>query len=91
MSQPNETQLTEAPAPWAPKPRDRRALSAYRHGLTGQIHLLTDTDRAAYRDYVAAREAARLEKIKSLRHPVQPWPAPVVGANGDRRAPPRTA
>jgi hypothetical protein len=48
MSQPNETQLTEAPAPWAPKPRDRRALSAYRHGLTGQIHLLTDADRAAY-------------------------------------------
>ena len=48
MSQPNETQLTEQPAPWAPKPRDRRALSAYRHGLTGQIHLLTDADRAAY-------------------------------------------
>jgi hypothetical protein len=51
---------------------------------------VADTDRAAYRDYVAAREAARLEKIKSLRHPVQPWPAPVVGANGDGRAPPRT-
>jgi hypothetical protein len=48
MSQPNETQLTEAPAPWAQKPRDRRALSAYRHGLTGQIILLTDADRAAY-------------------------------------------
>jgi hypothetical protein len=48
MSQPNETQLTEAPAPWAPKPRDRRALSAYRHGLTGQIQLFTDADRAAY-------------------------------------------
>jgi hypothetical protein len=48
MSQTNETQLTEAPAPWAPKPRDRRALSAYRHGLTGQIQLFTDADRAAY-------------------------------------------
>jgi hypothetical protein len=48
MSQPNETQLTEAPVPWAPKPRDRRALSAYRHGLTGQIQLFTDADRAAY-------------------------------------------
>jgi hypothetical protein len=51
MSQTNETketQLTESPAPWAPKPRDRRALSAYRHGLTGQIQLFTDADRAAY-------------------------------------------
>ena len=48
MSQTSETQLTEAPAPWAQKPRDRRALSAYRHGLTGQIILLTDADRAAY-------------------------------------------
>jgi hypothetical protein len=25
-------------------------------------------DRAAYRDYVAAKEAARLEKLKSLHH-----------------------
>jgi hypothetical protein len=48
MSQTNEAQTTEAPAPWAQKPRDRRALSAYRHGLTGQIILLTDADRAAY-------------------------------------------
>jgi hypothetical protein len=48
MSEPNEKQLTETPAPWAQKARDPRALSAYRHGLTGQIHLLTDADRAAY-------------------------------------------
>jgi hypothetical protein len=48
MSQTNEAQLTESPAPWAQKPRDRRALSAYRHGLTGQIILLTDGDRVAY-------------------------------------------
>src|SRR5271170_3689674 len=48
MSQTNEAPLTETPARWAQKPRDRRALSAYRHGLTGQIHLLTDADRAAY-------------------------------------------
>ena len=48
MSQTSETQHTEAPAPWAQKPRDRRALSAYRHGLTGQIILLTDADRVAY-------------------------------------------
>ena len=26
-----------------------------------------EEDRAAYRDYVAAREAARLEKLKSLQ------------------------
>lgn len=31
-------------------------------------------DRAAYRDYVAAQEAARLERAKSLRHPVPSWP-----------------
>jgi hypothetical protein len=48
MSQTNETQPTELPTPWASKPRDRRALSAYRHGLTGQIQLFTDADRAAY-------------------------------------------
>ena len=30
------------------KPRDRRALSALRHGLTGQIHILTPADQAAY-------------------------------------------
>jgi hypothetical protein len=31
-----------------PKPRDRRALSALRHGLTGQIYILTQTDQVAY-------------------------------------------
>lgn len=34
---------------------------------------VADADRAAYRDYVAAQEAARLEKAKSSRHPVHPW------------------
>jgi hypothetical protein len=29
---------------------------------------IADADRAAYRDYIAAREAARLEKLKSWRH-----------------------
>jgi hypothetical protein len=48
MSQPNETQLAESPAASAPKARDGRALSAYRHGLTGQIQLFTEADRAAY-------------------------------------------
>jgi hypothetical protein len=35
---------------------------------------VADADRAAYRDYIAAKEAARLEKVKSLRHLVQSWP-----------------
>jgi hypothetical protein len=48
MQQPNEASLTPSPAPWAQKPRDRRALSAFRHGLTGRIILLTDAERAAY-------------------------------------------
>jgi hypothetical protein len=30
------------------KPRDRRALSALRHGLTGQIYIFTPADQAAY-------------------------------------------
>lgn len=30
------------------KPRDPRALNAYRHGLTGQIVILSPADRAAY-------------------------------------------
>jgi hypothetical protein len=29
-------------------PRDRRALNAYRHGLTGQVHVLTPADQVAY-------------------------------------------
>ncbi|MGP8246883.1 MAG: hypothetical protein ACLQVN_20490 [Bryobacteraceae bacterium] len=30
------------------KPRDPRALNAYRHGLTGQVHVLTPADQAVY-------------------------------------------
>lgn len=51
MHQPeaNKTQdEAQADAPFVPKPRDPRALSAYRHGLTGQIHILTAADQAAY-------------------------------------------
>lgn len=36
------------PAPPALTPRDSRSLRAYRHGLTGQIVLLTEADRMAY-------------------------------------------
>jgi hypothetical protein len=39
----------EAPVPsLTPKPRDPRALNAYRHGLTGQVHILTPADQVAY-------------------------------------------
>jgi hypothetical protein len=31
---------------------------------------VAEADRAAYRNYVAAKEAARLEKLKSLQHVV---------------------
>ena len=34
---------------------------------------VTEADRAAYRDYVAAQETARLEKMKSVQHTV-PFP-----------------
>ena len=34
-----------------PKPRDPRALNAYRHGLTGQIHLITPEERVAYQKH----------------------------------------
>jgi hypothetical protein len=37
-----EDQLT------VPKPRDPRALNAYRHGLTGQVLILTPEDEVAY-------------------------------------------
>ncbi len=33
----------------APKPRDPRALNAYRHGLTGQVLIFTPEDEAAYK------------------------------------------
>src|SRR5438445_13169430 len=37
---------------------------------------IPEADRAAYRDYVATREAARLEKMKSLQHVLSPPPLP---------------
>jgi hypothetical protein len=37
---------------------------------------VAEADRAAYRDYVAAKEAARLERARSLRNLVDPWPSP---------------
>ena len=34
-----------------PKPRDPRALNAYRHGLTGQVLIFTPEDEAAYKTH----------------------------------------
>jgi hypothetical protein len=38
--------------------------------------VVAEADRAAYRDYVAAREAERMEKLKSMRHPAHSWLVP---------------
>ena len=50
MSDANEPISTNEPSKVTvlPKPKDRRALSAYRHGITGQIVLLTQADQLAY-------------------------------------------
>jgi len=39
---------------------------------------VADADRAAYRDHVAAKEAAREQRIKLLRHLGRPWAAPLA-------------
>ncbi|MGH7030537.1 MAG: hypothetical protein ACREE9_02075 [Stellaceae bacterium] len=38
-------------------------------------------DRAAYRHYIAAKEAARLDRARSLRRLASPWPSPPVKAD----------
>jgi len=40
--------------PAAPKKRDPRALNAYRHGLTGQVQILTPADQVAYEKHCKA-------------------------------------
>jgi hypothetical protein len=37
---------------------------------------VAEADRAAYRDYVAAREAARVEKLKTLQQMLRLAPLP---------------
>jgi hypothetical protein len=44
----SEATLENVQPQLVPKPRDRRALSALRHGLTGQVHIITPADQAAY-------------------------------------------
>src|ERR1700761_7573849 len=48
----DKTQLTPEESNFPPK-RDRRALSAYRHGITGQIVLMTQADQIAYQHHCA--------------------------------------
>jgi hypothetical protein len=55
------------------KPRDRRALSALRHGLTGQIHILTAADQAAfdkhcqgYRESFAPEGKAETDLVQAI-------------------------
>jgi hypothetical protein len=38
---------------------------------------VADADRAAYRDYIAAQETARLEKLKSAHLAHFPSPPPI--------------
>ena len=56
-----------------PKPRDPRALNAYRHGLTGQVHIFTPEDRAAYEKHcnaihrsLAPVNAMELDLVQSI-------------------------
>ncbi len=55
------------------KPRDRRTFNAYRHGLTGQIHILTEKDRLAYdrhcqgiRESLAPQTALEASIVQSI-------------------------
>ena len=48
----DNTQLTPE-EPVVPPKRDRRVLSAYRHGITGQIVLMTQADQIAYQHHCA--------------------------------------
>ena len=43
--------MSDQPNILTPKPRDPRALNAYRHGLTGQVHILTPDDEIAYQKH----------------------------------------
>ncbi len=40
--------------------------------------IVAEADRAAYRDYIAAKEAARVEKLKSLEQIVHLPPLPPI-------------
>ena len=61
----------------SPKPRTPRALNAYRHGLTGQIHILTEKDQLAYEKHCAG--------IRESLAPQTPLEASIVQSIADDR------
>ncbi len=60
-----------------PKPRSRRAFNAYRHGLTGQIHILTEKNQLAYGKHCAG--------IRESLSPQTPLEASIVQSIADGR------
>ncbi len=58
-------------------PRDRRAFNAYRHGLTGQIHILTPADQLAYERHC--------RDIRESLSPETPLEASIVQSIADDR------
>jgi len=61
----------------SPKPRSTRELNAYRHGLTGQIHILTEKDQLAYEKHCAG--------IRESLAPQTPLEASIVQSIADDR------
>ena len=61
----------------SPKPRNPRAFNAYRHGLTGQIHILTEKDQLAYEKHCAG--------IRESLAPQTPLEASIVQSIADDR------
>ena len=61
----------------SPKPRSTRALNAYRHGITGQIHILTEKDQLAYEKHC--------QGIRESLAPQTPLEASIVQSIADDR------
>ncbi len=61
----------------SPKSPDRRAFNAYRHGLTGQIHILTEKDQLAYEKHCLG--------IRESLAPQTPLEASIVQSIADDR------
>ena len=61
----------------SPKSRNPRALNAYRHGITGQIHILTEKDQLAYERHCAG--------IRESLAPQTPLEASIVQSIADDR------
>src|SRR5215472_11027230 len=61
----------------SPKPRNPRSLNAYRHGITGQIHILTEKDQLAYERHCAG--------MRESLAPQTPLEASIVQSIADDR------